>query len=274
VTPLNATDLFGARLASSRSAIGLVKDPTAISRGLLRPEQNRGTRNDTGGIQGARLVEVNTGEIAMVILEYTNAHPAPIHKALPLKVVVEKGTLDPDFIALVKAVSDKNLILYYSEADAKLARMAEEAKAALNKASLEWLAANVVPVKEGEILPQLKQISSFDQNARVLFIADDSKNFVNSIEKTQAHGATDRFIVAPENLSAKTRPTPQEYFAVLYVADSEKVLTALGKETDYQDPAILQIFRKGWAKFIAIPIKILEELRRAIASLQATSAAA
>lgn len=139
--------------------------------------------------------------------------------------------------------------------------------------SLDWLAANVTPIQKGEVLPQLMAVPGFEKNARILFTDRDASDFASSIETTHLKDGPARFIASPDKAAAGNL-SPQEYLAVLYVADGEKILTALGQATDYKDAAILRIFRNGWAKFIAIPIKILDELKKAARSLRITQIAA
>ena len=150
--------------------------------------------------------------------------------------------------------------------------MANQTKATFNEKGLEWLAANVVPIESGEVLPQLMAIGGFETNSRVLFTDLDSADSAASIESTHSKDGPARFIASPETVSG-ARLTAQEYFAALYLA-GEKVLTALGQPSDYTHPAILSIFRSGWAKFIALPIKLLEELRKAAQAIRTTAIAA
>ncbi len=238
-------NLFGAGMAAGQSA---------ISAESLTPAE--------------RLAEVQTQAIAGAILDTMNANSQPISKALPLRLIVEDGKVSDGFVRLVQAVGDKRLFLYYRPTEVAVA---DQVKGALTEKGLGWLAANVIPVQEGEVLPQLMAITD-DKNLRILFTDADSKDFADSIKDTYDRKLEARFIASPEKVKG-VQLTPQEYFVALYLA-GEKVLTALGQPSDYNNPAILSILRNNWVKFIALPIKLLEELRKAAAMLRQTEVAA
>lgn len=239
-------NLFGAGMAAGRSAI---------------PAESVTT--------GARLAEVQTQDIAGAILDTMNANPQPISKALPVGVIFEEGRVSEGFLRLLKAVNDPRVYFYHTTDETELAA---QAKVTFEQNGLERYSANVVPVQNGEeILPQLLAIPGFEKNSRVLFTDTTSADFASSIEEAQLKDGPARFIVTPDRVQG-VKLTPQEYLAVLYVAAAR--LTALGQPSDYTNPAILSIFRSGWAKFIALPIKLLEELRKAAQSLRTSAVAA
>ncbi len=246
-------------MAATRSAIGPEKQ------GLESPIGARLSRSDT------------MDAIAQSLIQFIEAGGTELGpKVLPLRALMESdGTVNSGFIQTVKAIGGRSLrlVLYYKEGSAESAQ-ADVARLALNGMAF------IVGVNDGEILPQLEAtVPGIQTNGTIQLSAADFKDFKNSVWNTQASNLNARFVILPTQLPENAQLSPVEKFVLLFLADAHRVLTAVGDKKLYDadknlDPALRDMLNKGWAAFLAVPIKILEELRQALVNLQATAPAA
>ncbi len=253
--PRIQSNLFSARMAATRSAIGPKKQ------GLASPI-------------GARLAQPDTADsIARSLTQLVEAggnQAGP--KVLPLRAVLKDGAVDSDFVWVARAIGNNlRLVLYYKEESPEAAQ-ADMAREALPGVS-------IVAVREGaDVILQLKVEAQLPniETAAIQFNERDFVSFESPIIRTKNSKLETRFVVLPENPSADAALSPVEKLALLFLADAHKVLTAVGRAELYsQNPRLAGMLNNpAFTAFLAIPIKILEKLREALRNLQATALAA
>ncbi|MBI2095675.1 MAG: hypothetical protein HYT89_05865, partial [Candidatus Omnitrophica bacterium] len=187
-------------------------------------------------------------------------------KVMPLETVFKNGRFDESFLGLASALGDKmkDRVVFYSYAgEAEVAAARDRVPA-----GLEWLGGGIVSVPGGQsVLSRLESAGVRERGAALLF-ADDPTGRFNVESSLENTGESVRFVVTPPGAVL----SPVESLAILLVSSAK--LTALGSRELYSAPfqsVLDNVLRKNrsWLAFLAMPLRLAEELERLIRSAQA-----
>jgi hypothetical protein len=199
-------------------------------------------------------------------------------KALSIsELLLADGEIDPRAARLLQAlgpVTAGNLVLYSTAGEEENTK----GRQALERAGLEWLAKTLIEVDPAalDLVAAIRESSELAGRSLTLLFNEAAFDKVNPALQQDRLSKENKYIAVPTSKTAeRLGVTSLHKIVLLWTSISiDKTLSYVGDETLYNNLDFRSLLTQPWTHRFNIPLRIFDEIRKAIRAIQAISVSA